>query len=83
MKTFEEILKKLQNHFKDGHVELINTSSQHVGHNSSGMHLKATIKDNKFKGISTLDQHRMVHSILKDEIGKEIHAITIHTSCFE
>ena len=81
MKTFEEILHKLQNHFKGGEVELLNTSSQHIGHNSSGMHLKATIKHNTFKGKSTLDQHRLVHSLLKDEIGKEIHAITIHTSC--
>ena len=83
MKTFEEILEKLKNHFKDGEVELLNTSSQHIGHNSSGMHLKAIIKDNSFKGISTLDQHRIVHNLLKDEIGNEIHAITIQTSYFE
>ena len=80
MKTFEEILHKLQNHFKGGEVELLNTSSQHIGHNSSGMHLKAIIKHASFEGKSTLDQHRLVHSLLKDEIGKEIHAITIHTS---
>ena len=43
MKTFEEILEKLKKHFKDGQVELLNTSSQHIGHNSSGMHLKAII----------------------------------------
>ena len=83
MKTFEEILQKLKNHFEGGNVDLINTSSQHMGHNNSGMHLKATIHFNGFKGKSTLDRHRMVHSVLEKEIGREIHAITIHTSCDE
>ena len=30
-----------------------------------------------------MDRHRMVHSVLKEEIGREIHAITIHTNCDE
>tara|TARA_B100000959_G_C14622769_1_gene476897 strand:- start:263 stop:388 length:126 start_codon:yes stop_codon:yes gene_type:complete len=38
------------------------------------------IHDECFKDKSTLDSHRLVHAILKEEIGKEIHAITIHTS---
>ena len=83
MKTFEEILQKLQDHFVGGQVSLENTSSQHMGHNNSGMHLKTNIHFAGFKGKSTLEQHRMVHSVLKDEIGREIHAITIHTSCDE
>ena len=83
MKTFEEILQKLKDHFVGGQVDLINTSSQHMGHNHSGMHLKATIDYDGFRGKSTLDCHRMVHNVLKNEIGSEIHAITIHTSCDE
>ena len=81
--TFDQILQKLQDHFKGGKVILENTSSQHIGHNSSGMHLKTTINFDGFKGKSTIERHRMVHAILKEEIGKEIHAITIHTSCDE
>jgi BolA protein len=83
IKTFEEILQKLKDYFAGGHVSLENTSSQHVGHNNSGMHLKTTIHFDGFKGKSTMDRHRMVHSVLKEEIGREIHAITIHTSCEE
>ena len=81
MKTFEEILQKLKNGFSGGNVELINTSSQHIGHNARGMHLKTTITFSGFKGKSTVEQHRMVHAVLNNEIGREIHAITIHTSC--
>jgi|TARA_B100001105_G_C22265980_1_gene388873 stress-induced morphogen len=45
------------------------------------MHLKTTIIYDGFEGKSTIDQHKMVHLALKKEIGKEIHAITISTSC--
>ena len=83
IKTFEELLQKLKKHFAGGQVSLENTSSQHMGHNNSGMHLKTNIHFAGFKGKSTLERHRMVHSVLKDEIGSEIHAITIHTSCDE
>ena len=57
-----------------------NTSSQHIGHNARGMHLKTTITFPGFEGKSTVEQHRMVHDVLKNEIGNEIHAITIHTN---
>jgi len=44
------------------------------------MHLKTTITFPGFEGKSTVEQHRMVHDVLKNEIGNEIHAITIHTN---
>mgnify|MGYP001181201960 FL=1 len=81
--SFDAILQKLKDHFPGGEVRLENTSSQHIGHNGQGMHLKTTIKYDGFKGKSTLNRHRMVHNILKEEIGREIHAITIYTSCEE
>ena len=79
MDTFETILQKLRENFPGGDVTLENTSSQHIGHNACGLHLKTTITYAGFEGKSTVDRHRMVHAVLKDEIGKEIHAITITT----
>ena len=80
MNTFDKILQKLKDNFPNGKVTLENTSSQHIGHNSKGLHLKTIIHDECFKDKSTLDCHRLVHAVLKEEIGNEIHAITIHTS---
>ena len=77
----EKILKKLQDNFPGGKVTLENTSSQHIGHNAKGMHLKTTIQYDGFKNKSTLECHRMVHTVLKEEIGNAIHALTIHTNC--
>ena len=81
MSTIDDIHNKLKEYFPGAEVTLVNTSSQHVGHNNSGMHLKTTIIYNGFEGKSTIDQHKMVHHALKKEIGREIHAITISTSC--
>ena len=81
MSTIDDIHNKLKEYFPGADVTLVNTSSQHVGHNNSGMHLKTTIIYNGFEGKSTIDQHKMVHHALKKEIGREIHAITISTSC--
>ena len=78
--TFDKILQKLKDGFPGGNIILENTSSQHIGHNAKGLHLKATIDYIGFKNKSTIDCHRMVHSILSKEIGNEIHAITIFTS---
>ena len=80
MITIDDIHKKLKEHFPGAHVILENTSSQHIGHNNHGMHLKTTIIYDGFQGKSTIDQHKMVHQALKNEIGREIHAITISTS---
>ena len=77
--TFDDIYQKLKEHFPGADVTLENTSSQHVGHNSKGMHLKTTIIYDGFQGKSVIEQHKMVHSVLKEEIGREIHAITIFT----
>jgi len=44
------------------------------------MHLKPTIIYPEFEGKWTVEQHRMVHAVLKHAIDNAIHAITIHTS---
>tara|TARA_B100000315_G_C14399252_1_gene505681 strand:- start:577 stop:828 length:252 start_codon:yes stop_codon:yes gene_type:complete len=81
MSTFDAIHQKLKENFQGADITLENTSSQHIGHNAHGMHLKTTIVYDGFKGKTIIEQHRMVHHVLKQEIGREIHAITISTSC--
>ena len=78
--TIDNIRKKLTEYFPGADITLENTSSQHIGHNNHGLHLKATIIYDGFQGKSTIEQHQMIHYALKKEIGREIHAITISTS---
>lgn len=40
-----------------------------------------TLISNDFNGMSKIARHRLIHDILKDEIAKEMHAITIIAQC--
>ena len=74
----ELIKQKLENAFPGAKVELLNTASQHIGHDS-GLHLKTIIKFDGFNGKTLIEQHNMVQKALKEELGKEIHALSIET----
>ena len=75
----EEIKQKLIDALPGADIELINTSSMHIGHNARGYHLKTTIKYKGFEGLSLIEQHRLVQNALKDELNGIIHALSIKT----
>ena len=78
--TIEEIKQKLIDAFPGSEIELINTSSMHVGHNARGYHLKTVIKYDGFKNLNLIQQHRLVQDALKDELNGIIHALSIKTT---
>ncbi|MAP66657.1 MAG: BolA family transcriptional regulator [Candidatus Marinimicrobia bacterium] len=77
--TIEDIKLKLEEAFPGATIELINTSSMHIGHGAKGYHLKTTIEYSGFKGLSLIEQHRLVQKALKDELNGIIHALSIKT----
>ena len=76
--SIETIKQKLENAFPGAKVELFDTASQHIGHNS-GLHLKTIIEFDGFNGKTLIEQHKMIHESLKKELGKELHALSIET----
>lgn len=44
-----------------------------------GVHFEARVVSDVFAGKSTLQRHRMVYSTLGDMMGREIHALALHT----
>jgi acid stress-induced BolA-like protein IbaG/YrbA len=44
-----------------------------------GIHFRAFIVSELFSDKNMLQQHRMVHEILGDKIGKDIHALSLKT----
>ena len=42
-------------------------------------HYSATIKSKVFKGLSKIEQHKMVYKSLKGKMGNELHALSITT----
>ena len=42
-------------------------------------HYSAKIKSNVFKGMTKIEQHKLVYKSLKGKMGNELHALTITT----
>ncbi len=44
-----------------------------------GVHFEAQVMCESFRGKSTLQRHRMVYATLGEFMGREIHALGLHT----
>ena len=44
-----------------------------------GDHFRATVKASAFRGLSRIEQHRMVYDVFGAEIGGPIHALSLQT----
>ena len=67
------------------HVEPVeDVSHHHAGHagwrDGGGTHFTVTIKAASFAGKSRVQQHRLINTILSDELGGDIHALELHLS---
>ena len=81
MMTFlEKVKEKINNKLSPEQILLIDNSYLHKKHksfDSNKFHLKLIIKSEKLKNMKKIDSHKLVLSILKDEINTKIHALEI------
>ena len=49
----------------------------------SGDHFSIVVISDEFDSVSLVNRHRMIYSIFKDEITKEIHAMQIQTYTYK
>ena len=81
MTTFlEEVKAKINNKLSPEHILLIDNSYQHTKHksfDSNKFHLKLIIKSEKLKNMKKIDAHKVIFSILNDEMKNKIHALEI------
>ena len=81
MTTFlEEVKAKINNKLSPEHILLIDNSYLHTKHksfDSSKFHLKLIIKSEKLKNMKKIDAHKVIYSILNDEMKNKIHALEI------
>lgn len=83
MSVAETIHKKIEEAFQPLVLTVEDQSYQHQGHagHRPGVetHFHVTIVSSVFEGVLRVQRHRMVTSLLKDEIGNPIHALTLTT----
>ncbi len=61
-------------------IEIVDESAKHAGHEgakSGGGHYFLTIVSREFSGKSTLVRHRLVYTVLKEMMHKDIHALSV------
>ena len=68
----EEIKKLILSSLPDATIEIKDL----MGDNN---HYSATIKSEQFKGLSKIEQHKLVYKSLKGRMGNELHALAIKT----
>tara|TARA_B100000941_G_C28457076_1_gene528566 strand:- start:898 stop:1134 length:237 start_codon:yes stop_codon:yes gene_type:complete len=68
----EEIKKLIIESIPDAIIEIKDL----MGDNN---HYSAKIKSNVFKGMTKIEQHKLVYKSLKGKMGNELHALTITT----
>ena len=81
MITFlEEVKEKIRNKLNPEELSLIDNSFLHTKHKSfdpKKFHIKLIIKSKELKKISKIEAHKIIFSILKDEMNNRIHALEI------
>ena len=68
----EEIKKLIISSIPDAIIEIKDL----MGDNN---HYSAKIKSKVFKGMSKIDQHKLVYKSLKGKMGNELHALSLTT----
>ena len=84
MATADTIAQKLKDALSPQHLTVEDVSHHHAGHagwrEGGGTHFTVSIKAASFAGKSRVQQHRLVNSILADELAGDIHALELHLS---
>ncbi len=65
------------------HVAVVDESHLHAGHagaRSGGGHFRATIVSPRFEGLGAVQRQRLVFAALSEEMGSEIHALSMQTA---
>jgi BolA family transcriptional regulator, general stress-responsive regulator len=80
-RTLEDKLKAA---FNPTSLSVIDESHQHAGHAgahpSGESHFRVKIMSEAFRGVSRVQQHRLVNAALADELKARVHALAIETA---
>ena len=76
----DKVKAKIESKINPEKILLIDNSALHTKHksfNSNKFYLKLIIKSKKLKKMNRLDSHKLIYSILQDEMKEKIHALEI------
>lgn len=74
------IRERLSKSLEPTHLEVIDESHLHVGHEGAKDgrgHFRVRIASKKFNGLRTIQRHRLVYDAVGDLMSTDIHALAI------
>jgi BolA protein len=78
-----KILEKLKEEYNPSHLNIENVSYLHFGHESikgntsNETHFRIQMTSEKFKGVSTINRHKMVYKTLDFAFKMGLHALEL------
>jgi BolA family transcriptional regulator, general stress-responsive regulator len=79
-----KIEEKLTQAFQPDSLQIVDEShlhAGHAGHRPEGeTHFRVRVVSTAFTGKSRVERHRMVNSVLAEELAGPVHALAIHSS---
>ena len=79
MSVQADIERKLAEGIRAMHLQVINESSNHNVPPGSESHFKVVLVSPDFDGKNLLARHRLINTLLADELKSKIHALALHT----
>lgn len=80
----DTITRKLNDAFTPESIDVVDESNLHeghAGHRPGGQsHFRIYIVSQAFAGKSRIDRHRMINSVLADDLAGGVHALAIHAA---
>ena len=85
MSIRSDIEEKLAAAFSPQHLEVINESHLHAGHQehfdgTGETHLRLRIVADAFSGMSRVERHRAINALIADELAGTVHAFAIEAA---
>ena len=84
MTMADTIAGKLQEALSPQEIEVQDVSHKHAGHSGwregGETHFEVRIRADRFAGMSRVARHRLVNSILADELAGGVHALQLDLS---
>ena len=77
---FQKIENKLKKQIQFEKFEIVDNSERHKGHkffNPKKLHLCLNIKSAYLKSMPRVQAHKLIMSILKDDLKSKVHALEI------
>ncbi|KTD23595.1 regulator of penicillin binding proteins and beta lactamase transcription (morphogene) [Legionella lansingensis] len=78
MSRQDRIITLINGALDAAHLSVENESSKHHVPLGSETHFKVLVVSDAFKGMTMINRHRKINSLLDDELKTGLHALTLH-----